>query len=184
MQKLLRNPHMIRHVQKEQLQTTYKQLAEAKRREANDEWRTGFVAKMDKDSTSSFISTLKRIRRGRQKGVTTEMDSNDLNSMANHFEKQFCPCVPTTNSTSPRQISPHEDYTESTGQLHGNDNELITITSDKVIELLKKCPRGKACGADSICVEMLGLPGKSAKKDVWNAHPIVKALVILFNRIL
>ena len=144
----------------ERIQETQIKLRQAMRKQNREDWE-GFADQISTEKVSLFLSTLKRIKRGKQRGAAPDLAQEELNSIAETYEKQMCPCETDTEfGTQPRQlppaeVGPREDQGNPWDSPLPGDNDR-RFSPEHVKLILKASGAGKASGPDNICKELLG----------------------------
>ena len=175
-------------VKRQRIKPIYDNLRKAITKEVNERWHNDFVRAQDLEPIGSHLSTLKRIRRGKEKGVSSRLSQQKLDDMAQHFESHFRPCIDTQiPHECPRNYTVEEQYTEvdqgDPMAVPGGDWLKQFEDSKTVIEALCKAKRGKSPGLSGIGVELFGLPAKSAPETEWKNHCVVQIVYLIMKAV-
>lgn len=149
-------PENWRH---ETIRKTIEKLRKAMQTQSKDQWRS-FTEQMDEDDISLFLQTLKRMRRGRSKGITPELSKAELDHIADTYETQTCPCASAPFGFQPVQQKPDEVVINPD---QGNPwdappptNINERFSTEAVLRCIRHSGNGKASGIDNISKELLG----------------------------
>ena len=138
----------------EEVKRINKELAEAKKLERQEHWKNSFVHEMETIQIGEYLQTLKRIRKGREKGITPRMTVETLEAIAIQFAKQLQPCYLQEGIRNPQLRSPNEDYEE----VEPEDPFMANITEEErtlfsprhVYRLFCESSYGKAPGESGL----------------------------------
>lgn len=141
------------------IRRTQKQLHSAMQEQNKTEWKK-FAENISNEKIAIYLSTLKRIRRGKQRGVSPDLAQQDLDEIATTYESQMCPCDQADFGIQPRQLRPQEVPAYHDQGLPWNspapDDFEDRFSPETVGKLLRNSASGKASGLDNICKELLG----------------------------
>jgi hypothetical protein len=147
-------------------------------KEMKVQWRQ-FAEEISATNVSEFLGTIKRIRRGRLRGIQAPMEQEDLDQIAEHYEQQFCPCEVVEGELSPKQMTTEKARKE---RVLGDpfiteikDKERRLFTPQHILSLVRKTKGGKASGGDNICKELLALQGDN-RQSMESNRATIKAL--------
>lgn len=164
----------------------FRLLLIAKRKETNDRWHNVFCAELDDIEVGEYLSTLKRIRRGRQKGTVPRADQSQVDNIARFFQAQCEPCVPSGTGGCPQQLLPCEAFQETDlGDpfLAPLDQQLLqAVDFTNVNRVVQRTSYGKASGHEGLSKERLGLTRRALRPNQYEGpNPAVEVIADLFE---